>query len=158
MARISDIMGSGYTLIACAIRKDLHQQKYGSQADHPYNFAMEMCLERLVPLLEAKGETSSHLFAESRGAREDRDLRAAFDRLMLRGNQYIPERRLQALNLDLKFRRKDSNVVGMELADLAAYPIARYAIDQNAANRAFDVIKPRFYRGAGRIYGLKLFP
>lgn len=50
------------------------------------------------------------------------------------------------------------NVVGTQLADLAAYPVARYIHNPNKPNPAYDIVKTKFYKGKGWIQGLKIFP
>jgi hypothetical protein len=50
------------------------------------------------------------------------------------------------------------NIVGMQMADLAAYPTARHVIDPNKLNPAYDILRPRFYVGPGFVRGLKIFP
>lgn len=44
------------------------------------------------------------------------------------------------------------NVVGTQLADLAAYPIARNVIDPKRPLPAFEVIRKRFYNGPGWVH------
>lgn len=44
------------------------------------------------------------------------------------------------------------NIVGTQLADLAAYPLARYVLNSNKSNPAYEIIKAKFYQG------LKLLP
>lgn len=50
------------------------------------------------------------------------------------------------------------NVIGTQLADLAAYPIARYVINPKKPLPAYDIVRRRFYKGPGWISGLKVFP
>ena len=47
---------------------------------------------------------------------------------------------------------------GLQLADLAAYPIARYVNDKERTNPAFDIIKSKIYNKGTKLYGLKEFP
>jgi hypothetical protein len=44
------------------------------------------------------------------------------------------------------------NIAGTQMADLAAYPIARYVLDQAKPNPAFDIVRQKFCRV------LKVFP
>jgi hypothetical protein len=44
------------------------------------------------------------------------------------------------------------------MADLVAYPIARYVIDKTRGNPAYDLIDKKIYRKNGINYGLKIFP
>jgi len=55
-------------------------------------------------------------------------------------------------------RDKRKNINGLQLADLAAYPIARYVNDKERANPSFDIIKPKIYSKGTKLYGLKEFP
>ena len=44
------------------------------------------------------------------------------------------------------------------LADLIAYPIARYILEPDRINPSFEAFKNKFYEKAGKRYGLKIFP
>lgn len=157
--RINAIMGSEhYTLIAAFIRKQEHKDRYGAAAQNPYDLAMEFALERLLPMLEAAGQTEVRIMAEARGRNEDDALKLSFYRLVTEGTFYMPIERLKPIQFHLTFRTKETNMVGMQMADLAAYPIARHVIDPTKPNPAFDIVKQRFFVGPGRIHGLKIFP
>ena len=56
----------------------------------------------------------------------------------------------------MKWKRDD--VIGLQVADLIAYPVARYVLDEEAANPAFEIIKDNIYSENGKLYGLKIFP
>jgi hypothetical protein len=157
--RINDIMGqSDYTLIASVIRKQEHKSRYGKNADNPYDLALEFALERLVPLLETGGYSEVQLIAESRGKREDDELRLSFYNFTNTGTGYVSASRFRAIHFRLDFLSKSMNIVGTQLADLAAYPIARYVLDSTQANPAYEVIRTKFYKGPGLMRGLKIFP
>jgi hypothetical protein len=157
--RINNIMAcQGYTLIASVIRKQQHKERYGMNAANPYDLSLTFALERLLPLLESEGQDQVYLVAEARGKREDNELRLTFLNTVTYGTEFIPAERFRQVNFHLVFQEKKVNVVGTQLADLAAYPIARHVIDPARNLPAYDVIKNRFYRGAGAIRGLKIFP
>jgi hypothetical protein len=129
--RLNQIMATcDYTLIATAIRKQKHTDRYGRAARNPYDLAFTFALERLLPLLEGLGQTDVQLIAEARGKREDAELRLAF--LM--------------------------NVIGIQIADLAGYPVARYVLNPARPSEACNVIRAKFYKGPGWVQGLKIFP
>lgn len=157
--RINDVMANcDYQLIAAFIKKQRHKDRYGDWALHPYDLALTFALERLLPLLEAAGQQSVRLIAESRGQNEDNDLHLSFLKVVNGGTDYISVDRFGKIRFELEFRPKRSNLVGHQVADLAAYPIARRVIDPRKENLAFEVVKPKFYRGPGNVYGLKTFP
>jgi hypothetical protein len=70
----------------------------------------------------------------------------------------VSPERLKAYKIKIEYRDKRQNVNGLQLSDLVAYPIARYSMDKERANPAFDIIKPKIYAKGGKLYGLKIFP
>lgn len=157
--RINEIMASpGYSLIASVIRKQVHKKLYGVAAMNPYDLALTFALERLLPLLEEESQEKVYLVAEARGRREDEDLHRIFANVVTHGTKFNPGRRFRKIAFHLMFKPKAMNCVGTQLADLAAYPIARYVIDPHVPNPAYAVIQGKFYVGRGGIKGLKVFP
>jgi hypothetical protein len=156
--RINGIMGEDYQLIACVIHKQHHKNRYGAAANDPYDLALKFVLERLLPLLEDEEQDEIWIVAEARGGREDGRLLLAFNRVVSKGTKFISAERFQRKRFQLVFKPKMMNIVGTQLADLAAYPIARFALDPNKPNPAYDVVEKRFYRRLGALYGLKVFP
>ena len=61
-------------------------------------------------------------------------------------------------HFDLKFVAKKANVLGHQLADLCAYPIARRVIDPNKSSRAFDIVRSKILDRPGWRHGFKVFP
>ncbi len=53
---------------------------------------------------------------------------------------------------------KNKNINGLQLADLVAYPIARYVIAPKRVNLAFEIIAKKIYAKNGKRYGLKIYP
>ncbi len=158
-ARVNQIMAmETYTLIAAMIRKQHHKDRYGEAAQNPYDLAMEFALERLLPLLEQAGQTEVYVMAEARGKKEDDQLSLSFYRFVNEGNVYLSAERLKQIQFHLTFRTKEMNMIGMQMADLAAYPTARYVIDSTKPNPAYEILRPRFYIGPGLVRGLKIFP
>ena len=157
--RINDIMSMpGYDLVASVIRKQEHKAKYGRNATNPYDLALTFALERLLPLLEAEGQKEVYLIAEARGKREDDELRLSFLNTVTYGTDFVSAERFRRITFQLRFKPKAMNVVGTQLADLAAYPIARYVLNPDKPLPAYDVVKKRFYEGPGLVRGLKVFP
>lgn len=158
-ARVTDVMTTcEYTLIAAAIRKEKHKDRYGGHSRNPYDLALTFALERLLPLLEGLGQTDVRLVAEARGKREDTELQLSFLRVVNQGTYYIPGSRFRKIQFRLEFRPKAMNIIGTQMADLAAYPIARYVLDRKKPNPAYEAIKAKFYQGPGLVRGLKIFP
>ncbi|GAG48073.1 unnamed protein product, partial [marine sediment metagenome] len=130
MGGLSAIMShSDYKLIAVAIRKQEHKERYGMRAENPYDLAMTFALERLLPLLAEARQNMVTIIAESRGKREDKELHASFLNVVNYGTYYVPRGRFKGVDFSLRFVEKSRNIVGTQLADLVAYPTARHVLD-----------------------------
>ena len=152
MSDLSSIMDScDYKLLAVAIRKDKLVSRYVYPAD-PYDLALLFAMERLISVLEVARQTKVTIIAEMRGKKEDRDLYVAFQRIVTRGSGYIDAARFKGVDFTLKFLPKAANVIGTQLADLAAYPIARRVLDREKPNLAYEIVRKHLCRQ------LKIFP
>jgi len=159
IVRINDLMRNfKYSLIVSVIKKQEHKAKYGLFADNPYDLAMMFCLERLLPLLEDADQKQVFLIAESRGKKEDNDLKLSFFKIISQGTEYNSAERFKKIDFKLKFVPKAMNIAGTQLADLAAYPIARHVLHPERQNLAYDIVSSKFYNGKGWVRGLKIFP
>ncbi len=102
-----------------------------------------------------------HVTIEGRGKKEDRLLAKRYNELLYRGTGQVEARRiLQTYDQDLEVRLKTDNDCGLQLADLCAYPIARYFMNNNEPNPAYEVIKGKIRKGPKGVigYGVKVFP
>lgn len=145
------------TLIAAAIDKPRHKAQYAAP-QHPYDLALKFVLERsckhLAELLNADDEVM--FVFEKRGKQEDKLLAAKFHEIAAGANFWggrMPFR--------LSFAAKEENITGLQIADLAAYPIARYAETRNDERKDWQAIKARIRTGPNGVidgWGLKIFP
>lgn len=149
---------SDYRLIASVIRKQKNREPYGRNVENPYDLALTSALERLLSILEHQHQTSINLIAEARGRREDAALELTFLRIVNNGTDYVSAARFRRIKFTLHFLPKAMNIVGTQLADLAAYPIGRYIIDDNKPNPAYHIVSRKLYEEPGHIQGLRIFP
>jgi len=137
--------------------KEVHSQ------GNSYHIALGYCLEMLFEFVSEKGQQAldTHVVVEMRGRKEDTELELEFRRICDGENRFH-----QKLPFKLRMASKASNSAGLQLADLVARPIGRYVIDPEQSNRAFDVLKKKFFCEGGRECvgadfedrGLKCFP
>ena len=80
-------------------------------------------------------------------------------------NVVLHEREIRYNNERLPFRiqfaDKRANLPGLQLADLVARPVGLHELRPTQLNRAYDIIKTKFYRSTAskiRGWGLKCFP
>jgi len=149
------MIDANFQLIAIAIRKQSHKARYGKACRNPYDLALEYGMERLKSYLEEVGQKDVTLIAEARGKNEDDSLRLAFLQLLKHGSYYHD---FKSINFDLKFVAKKGNVLGHQIADLCAYPIARRVIDPTKSHRAFEIVRMKFIDRPGWRHGFKIFP
>jgi Protein of unknown function (DUF3800) len=146
-----------FTVIAAVIDKNRLVAQYAYPAN-PYEIALVFCMERLQRSLFERGQSDrrTHVMVECRGAAEDQSLELEFRRICDGHNAFG-----QMPNLEIRFMDKKHNSTGLQIADLVAHPIGRHVIKPAQANRAYDVIEPKFRRSQARKvkgYGLKIFP
>jgi hypothetical protein len=153
---------SNFILISCVIDKGrLHDKQ--EQLSNPYHLALGFCLETLHEFLQEKAqdETLTHVVVECRGTKEDKDLELEFRRICDGAN-----RQSRRLPFEIVFADKKSNSPGLQLADLVARPVGLSVLRPNQENRAFDVLKRKFFCSGGRDkvgegfenWGLKIYP
>lgn len=146
-----------YTLFIIGIDKKKHKEKYGANARNPYALSLKFLFERIVHFLGRKKERDLPVIDEARGRNEDNELRADFFNIFQNGTEYTPPDSFKKLNCPLLFKDKRNNIVGIQLADLCAYPSARKMIKPEQPNRSFDIVKEHLHED-GRVYGWKIFP
>lgn len=112
-----------YTVITAVIDKLDHLTKYQHWAYDPYHYCLTVLLERYALWLEARDRVGD-VMAESRGAKEDRRLKAEYTRIYRAGTDNISHARFVATltSSELKVRPKSANVSGLQIADLVAHP------------------------------------
>ena len=115
------------SVVACAIHKQSHMEKYGLAAIDPYHLSLNLLVERFCFDLD-NHSGSGLIVAEKRDPTLDRQLELAWLNLKVSGTQYVQasdiERKIQSLNL----RSKLDNLAGLEIADALVTPIARMVL------------------------------
>ncbi|MGY2375764.1 DUF3800 domain-containing protein [Pseudomonas sp. SDO524_S393] len=158
----SIIESSNFVLISCVIDKAALREQQGP-VHNPYHLALGFCLETLHEFLQEKNQQNAltHVIFERRGRKEDNELELEFRRMCAGANRLG-----HCLPLDIVFATKQVNSTGLQLADLVARPIGISVLRRGQENRAFDVLKRKFYCSGGRSrvgegfenWGLKVFP
>ncbi|WP_300973345.1 DUF3800 domain-containing protein [Sphingomonas sp. LHG3406-1] len=118
---------SNYLIIAGAIDKVAHREKYKVWQHDPYHYCLEILVERFVKWLSRNGFQGDVLI-ESRDKWADKRLKKAYSHLYQHGNLTVRASKVQSvlLSREIKFARKTDNVAGHQLADSLAHPLLRY--------------------------------
>lgn len=147
-----------YIIVSCTVLKDDYTRAYGKLADI-YSQALAFLLERAVfyvddmnPKLGGKIDA----MLEKRGKEEDKKLSESYNSLRETGTFWVNSERMKSRFDRLTFVPKSANIVGLQLADLIAYPIACHVLRPDAPNPAYDIIKKNLYLSDGKQLGLKV--
>jgi hypothetical protein len=112
-----------YTVVTVCLDKKAHKDTYNVWRYDPYHYCLALLLERYTFFLESIFEQGD-VMGESRGGKEDRRLKASFEKLWNEGTQYISPQRFHDVftSKQLKVKPKSNNISGLQLADLIAHP------------------------------------
>lgn len=148
------------TLLACVIDKARHKEKYGLLAMDPYVLSLEILVERFVILLQEAGERGT-IIAESRGNQLDNELQLAFLNLKIKGTRFLRPKQVNETVENIIFKKKEENVVGLQLVDTMVTPIGRRYLNKVNFYLNYETIKGKFRKincGKYKGYGLVVLP
>ncbi len=134
------------TIFDCFINKKLYYKKYYDKAKDPYSIGIEYILERIVNKINDNEKVM--IICESRGAKEDRIVLDTIKLLMARGTYYVSSRKFNKIT-GVYFNPKRStdnskSYIGLEIADLCAYPIYKYA-RYGTKDEAFKIVETKLF-------------
>ncbi len=144
------------------------------RAYHPYHVAVTFMLQRYCGYLN-RVHSCGDVMAESRGATEDTELKAAYERIYQLGDVFgkrsADSYQAALTSKRLKLKKKTANIAGLQLADILAVPLWQYVLQKSGrAGRtptefeeaAFAVLEAKFNRkfstGQTEGYGWRIFP
>ena len=140
---VNDILGDDiYIIICCAILKEPYIRQYGKLND-VYGLSLSYIMERVVFYLDSVGKDNIELrtVIERRGKKEDKSLLNYYNQLLDRGTYWVNGERMRRYFKRLDMRWKSENIIGLQVADLVAYPITRHVLNPDGVNLAYDVLK-----------------
>jgi len=156
------IKNSKFKIIGVGINKEEYIKRYGKSAKDPYALSLSFIIERLIFYLdELNKEAEVEIIAEKRGMKEDKKLLSQFNSTLDLGTYYVLSDRLKKKIKKFEFKFKKENIVGLQVADLCAYPLARHLLNSEEPYIPFIIIEEKIYcnnKGKYDGWGLKLFP
>lgn len=157
---INHILGQEgiYTIVCTCILKEPYIRHYGKFND-VYAQSLSFLLERVVFYLdEQEGPVELHTIVEQRGKKEDRNLQAYYNQMIDTGTYWVSSARFKYYAKDFVFIPKKANIVGLQVADLVAYPITRHILNPDEVNLAYNIIEKNIYHQGEKLLGLIVFP
>lgn len=112
-----------YHVVSVTIDKLAYQQHNNTLEHSPYLYCLNQLIERYVVFLEGVN-VQGDVMAESRGSKEDRQLKASFTSAFENGTTAVQSERFQTVltSKQIKMKKKTENIAGLQLADLIAHP------------------------------------
>ncbi|MDE6514001.1 MAG: DUF3800 domain-containing protein [Muribaculaceae bacterium] len=158
--RVNAILSNNgvYVIVACSILKEPFIRLFSNTED-VYGLSLSYLIERSIFCVDDNCETASiDIIFEKRGKIEDRTLTKFYNGLRVTGTKWVEPERLQSRIGAFTSRAKKDNIIGLQIADLIAYPIARKVLNPEVPNPAFEIIKPNIYSSHGALLGFKVIP
>lgn len=155
------LIGSlNFKIIAAVIHKLKLKNQY-FEPDNPYHLCFRFILERATMFL-GRSKEKMIFRIESRETHNDKKLAEVYEKFRSNNQQLFTKEEIQSKFTDLSFNQKVQNIIGMQIADLTAYPIGKWVLDNTRENKAFVVVEKKLHRKPGTNlylnYGLKIFP
>jgi hypothetical protein len=146
------------TIIACAVKKQSHFERYGFEAVDPYHLSLNVLVERFCYMID-KGHKGL-IVAEARDSTLDRQLDIAWLNLKISGTHFMQAVEINQKIKSLETRTKQDNLAGLEIADIIVTPIARRILKRQS-RIDLEIIKNKMRKNhLGEItgYGLVILP
>lgn len=89
------------------------------------------------------------IVVERRGRKEDNKLLNYYNGLRNRGTKWVAADRLRARIRDFGFNNKKDNVIGLQIADLIAYPVIIHLLYPERCNPSYEVVKHNIFQDKG---------
>ncbi len=147
------------TIVACAIMKQQHMDKYGLGAVDPYHLSLNILAERFCFDI-GDNSPKGKIVAEARDSTLNHQLEIAWLNVKVSGTHF-----LQAIDINrridsLVLKTKQDRIAGLEIADAIVTPIARRVL-RRTSKIDLSVIKEKMRKNhLGEVmgYGLVLLP
>lgn len=157
---INSILGQQgiYVIVCCSILKEPFVERFSCGED-VYGLSLKYLIERAIFCMDDNvTDGTLDIVIERRGVKQDRLLLNYYNRLRAKGTKWISPERMEAKLGRFSFRYKKENIIGLQLADLVAYPITKHVLEPKDHNPAYDVISDKIYSYKGAVLGMKIIP
>jgi len=107
-----------FTLITVVIDKWAHFRQHKEKAFPPYEYCLQVLMERYFYFLK-NADGKGDVLAESRGGKEDEDLKNSYKKIYLNDKYVNFKERLTSE--EIKIKKKSQNIAGLQLCDLLVH-------------------------------------
>lgn len=144
----------------------IHKKKYLAHNEKSGRQLLDLCLftiiERLLYSMATIHDIDTvEIVAEKRGKREDKELLLLYQKMTGDTSLSSHSQHLRSIIRHFEFHAKSDNSTGLQLADLCAYPIARFIMRSEEPNLSFEILRQKLYQDVRRNmhgYGIEILP
>ncbi|MDE6269842.1 MAG: DUF3800 domain-containing protein [Muribaculaceae bacterium] len=158
---INQLLGAEnvYVIVCCCILKEPFVERFNTGED-VYGLSLKYLIERAIFHIDdcVEGKARLRIVVERRNPNQNHTLLKYYNGLRIKGTKWITAERLVDRIKSFSFVGKKDNVVGLQVADLIAYPISRHILNPDRPNPAFQVVAKNIYTYKGARLGLKIIP
>lgn len=152
-----------YVIVSCTILKEqLTKFCVRGEEDDVYGLSLSYLIERSIFCVdnEIKGSALPEIstVVERRGKKEDNKLLNYYNSLRNRGTKWVAADRLRSRISDFCFKNKKDNIIGLQIADLIAYPVTVHLLHPERYNPSYEAVKHNIFHDNGVLLGQKVIP
>lgn len=155
-------LNDAYVIVSCTILKEqLNKFCVRGEEDDVYGLSLSYLIERSIFCVDnAKNHERPEIsiVVERRGKKEDNKLLNYYNGLRNRGTKWISAERLKARIGDFGFKNKKDNIIGLQIADLIAYPVTIHLLHPQRYNPSYEAVKHNIFQDNGVLLGQKVIP
>ncbi|MBD5178031.1 MAG: DUF3800 domain-containing protein [Bacteroidales bacterium] len=160
---ITDILQQSYTyvIVSCTILKEqLNKFCVRGEESDVYGLSLAYLLERSIFSVDNNAEPNPTIYVivEERGRKEDRKLLNYYNKLRNNGTKWVEVERFRSRISKFSFKAKKENIIGLQIADLIAYPITTHLLHPERKNPAYESFEHNIFSDNGRLLGQKVIP
>lgn len=160
---IEDILSrhNAYIIVSCTILKEqLSKFCVRGEEDDVYGLSLSYLIERSIFYVDNQQLENPQIsiIVERRGKKEDSQLLNYYNGLRNRGTKWIKPDRLRNHIRSFEFKYKRDNIIGLQIADLIAYPITQHFLHPDRPNRSYDAVRHNIFSDNGVLLGQKVIP
>lgn len=150
-----------YVIVSCTILKEqLNKFCVRGEENDVYGLSLAYLLERSIFSVDNNEAPNPNIsvIVEERGKKEDRKLLNYYNGLRNNGTKWVEADRFRSHISKFSFKAKKDNIIGLQIADLIAYPITVHLLYPDRFNPAYEAFKHNIFSDNGRLLGQKVIP
>ena len=150
-----------YIIVSCTILKEqLNKFCVRGEEEDVYGLSLSYLIERSIFCVDnlTYSNPDITIIVERRGKKEDAKLLNYYNGLRNRGTKWITPERLRSRIGRFECKYKRDNIIGLQIADLIAYPVTQHILHPERPNRSYDAVKHNIFSDNGVLLGQKIIP